>query len=65
MSQPTAGSKNLPASQLSGSRTGHHEDAEDGDEDFISTSEHKSGKVISFFFVLAIIISSKTIHAHL
>ena len=26
------------ASQLSGSRTGHHEDAEDGDEDFISTS---------------------------
>ncbi len=57
LSQPTAGSKNLPARQLRRSRTGHHEDTEDSDKDFISNSKHKSGKVISFFFVLAIIIS--------
>ncbi len=45
----TAGSKNLPARQLRQSRKGHHEDTEDGDEDLISTSKHKSGKGISFF----------------
>ena len=59
MSQPTAVSKDsdLLARQLRGSLTGHHEDTEDGDEDFISNSGKKSGKVISFFFALAIMVS--------
>ena len=59
LSQPTAGSKDLPARQLCGSRTGHLEDTEDGDDDFISNSAKKSGQVISFFFAFASVM-----HAH-
>ncbi len=49
----TDGTKDLLARQLSGSRTGHHEDTEDGDDDFISNSAKKSGQVISIFFAFA------------
>ena len=60
LSQPTVGSKDLPARQLRGSRTGHHEDTEDGNDDFISNSAKKSGQVKPFFFAFA-----SAMHAHL
>ncbi len=45
LSQPTAGANKQPARRLRGSRSGHHEVAEDGDENFISAPNHKARKV--------------------